>query len=145
MSFVEKKKCLLKVSETCEIKPKEGKWIYVNYGSERVQPGEYLQPMLLNTSVEHNLYEFKVSPRAGSRKAPAKYIIKTNDFFVQMKRGETLGTLERLRAKEEGREEVLTGCRNFCSFSASSPSSTRRYRARTPRPSWAMTAVAREI
>ena len=47
LNFVENKKCVLKVSEMCEIKPKEGKWIYVNYDLERVQLGEYLQPMLL--------------------------------------------------------------------------------------------------
>ena len=47
LNFCEKKKCVLKVSEMCEIKPKEGKWIYVNYDSEKVQLGEYLQPMLL--------------------------------------------------------------------------------------------------
>ena len=60
--------------------------------SEIVQPGEYLQPMLLNTIVERNLYESEFSPRAGSRQT---YIINTNDFFVQLKRGETLGTLVR--------------------------------------------------
>ena len=75
MNFVEKKKCVLKVvSETREIKPKEGKWTYVKYGSERVQPREYLQPMLLNTIVERNFYVSKFSPRAGSRKAPAIYV-----------------------------------------------------------------------
>ena len=78
MNFVEKKKCILKVSEMCLIKPKEGKWIYVNYVSERVQPREYLQPMLLNTIVGINLYESKFSPRTGSRKAPPIYIININ-------------------------------------------------------------------
>ena len=85
--------------------------------------------MLLNTIVEHNLYESKFSPRAGSRKAPVIYIINTNDFFVQMKRGEKLGALVWLRANKEGREgegEVLTGWRNCHSFYASTPSSTRR-------------------
>ena len=52
LNFVGKKKCVLKVSETCEIKPQEGKWVYVDYGSQMSQPGEYLQPMLLNTIVE---------------------------------------------------------------------------------------------
>ena len=126
MNFVRKKKCVLKVIETCLIQPKEGKWIYVNYGSEKVQPGEFLQLMLLNTIIEQNLHESKFSPRAGSRKAPAIFIINTEDFFVQLKRGEALGTLVWLRAKEEGGEEGLTGCRNCHSCSSSSPLSTRR-------------------
>ena len=132
LHFVEKKKCVLKVSETCEIKPKEGKWIHVNYGLEIVQPGEYLQPMLLNTIVEPNLYELKYSPTLGSRKTPAIYIINTNDFFVQLKRGQMFGTVVWLRANNEGGEEVLTCCRNCCSCSSSSPSSSRRSRARGP-------------
>ena len=126
MNFVGKKKCVLKVSETCSIKPKEGKWIYVNYGSENVQPGDYLQPMLLNTIIEQNLHESKFSPRAGSRKAPAIFIINTNDFFVQLKRGETLGTLVLLRANKEGGYEVQTGCSKCRFCSSSSPLSTRR-------------------
>ena len=40
----------------CDIKPKEGKWLYVNYSSKDVQPEEYLQPMMLNTFVEHSLH-----------------------------------------------------------------------------------------
>ena len=71
--------------------------------------------MLLNKIVERNLYESKLSPSAGSRKITAIYIINTNDFFVQLKRGETLGMLLRLRANEEGGqggEEVLTKDRN---------------------------------
>ena len=44
MNFV--KKCVIKVSEACEIKPQEGKWVYVDYGSQMYQPGEYLQPMV---------------------------------------------------------------------------------------------------
>ena len=127
MNFVGKKKCVLKVSKICVIQPKEGKWVYVNYGSEKVQPGEYLQPMLFNTIIELNLHESKFSPRAESRKAPAIFIINTNDFvFVQLKRGETLGTLVWLRANEEGGEEVLTGCRNCRSFSSSSPLSLHK-------------------
>ena len=124
MNFVGKKKCVLKVSETCEIKPQEGKWVYVDYGSQMSQPGEYLQPMLLNTIVERNLHESKFSPRAGNKKIPAIYIINTNDFFVQLKRGETLGTLVRLRANQEdgqGGEGVLTGCRDCRSCSSTSP------------------------
>ena len=54
MNFV--KKCVIKVSEACEIKPQEGKWVYVDYGSQMYQPGEYLQPMLLNTIVELNCF-----------------------------------------------------------------------------------------
>ena len=95
----------------CEIKPQEGKWVYVDYGSQMSQPGEYLQPMLLNTIVERNLQKSKFSPRAGNKKIPAIYIINTNDFFFQLKRGETLGTLVRLRANQEdglGGEGLLT-------------------------------------
>ena len=97
-----KKKCELKVSETCSIKPKEGKWIYVNYGSENVQPGDYLQPMLLNTIIEQNLHKSKFSPRAGRSKAPAIFIINNNDFFVQLKRGEMLGTLASVKRGDKG-------------------------------------------
>ena len=68
MNFVGKKKSVLKVSETCEIKPKEGKWVYVDYSSQMSQTGEYLQPMLLNTIVECNLRESKFSPRVGKKK-----------------------------------------------------------------------------
>ena len=121
-----KKKCVLKVSETCSIKFKEGKWIYVNYGSENVKPEEYLQPMLLNTIIKQNLHESKFSPRAGSKKAPAIFMINTNDFFVQLRRGETLGTLVQLRTNEEGREEMLTSCRKCRSCASSSPLSTWR-------------------
>ena len=71
MNLVGKKKCVLKVSETCEIKPQEGKWVYVDYGSQMSQPREYLLPMLLNTIVERNLRECKFSPRAGNKKIPA--------------------------------------------------------------------------
>ena len=124
VNFVGNKKCVLRVSESCEIKPREGKWIYVNYDSKMSEKGEYLQPCLLNTIVERNLYESKFSPRAGNKKIPAIYIINTNDFFVQLKRGETLGTLVRLRANQEdgqGREGVLTGCRDCRSCSSTSP------------------------
>ena len=81
LNFVETKRCVLKVSETCAIKPNKGKWIYLNYSSKKVQHGEYLQPMLLNKIIKHNLYESIFSPRAGSRKAPAIYITNTNDLF----------------------------------------------------------------
>ena len=126
LNFVGKKKCVLKVSETCSIKPKEGKCIFVSYGLEMGQPGEYLQPILLNTIIEQNLHKSKFSLRAGSRKAPAIFFIKTNDFFFQLKRGETLGTLVRLRANKKCGEEVQTGCRNCRSCSSSLPLSTRR-------------------
>ena len=112
------------MSESCEIKPRKGKWIYVSYDSEKCQPGEYLQPMLLNTIVERNLYESKFSPRAGNKKIPVIYMINSNDYFVQLRRGETLGTLVRLRANEEGGQGgvgVLTGCRNCHSCSSSWP------------------------
>ena len=82
LNFFGKKKYILKVSETCEIKSKEGKWVYVDDGLQMNQPGEYLQPMLLNTVVERNLYESQFSPRAGNKKMPVIYIINTNDFFV---------------------------------------------------------------
>ena len=117
LNFVGKKKCLLKVSEMCEIKP------------QMSQPRKYLQPMLLNTIVERNLRESKFSPRAGNKKIPAIYIINTNDFFVQLKRGETLGTLVRLRANQEdgqGGEGVLTKDRYCHSCSTSSSLSTRK-------------------
>ena len=87
------KKCFVKISEACEILPQEGKWVYVDCCSQMYQPGEYLQPMLLNTIEERNLRETKFSPRAGNKKSPAIYIINTNDFFVQLQIGETLGTL----------------------------------------------------
>ena len=52
LNFVGKKKCVLKVAENVGIEPQEGKWVYVDYGSQMSQTGEYLQPMLLNTIVE---------------------------------------------------------------------------------------------
>ena len=105
-----------------------GKWVYVDYGSQMYQPGEYLQPMLLNTIVERNLRESKFSQRARNKKSPAVYIINTNDFFVQLKRGETLGTLVQLRANlEDGQdgEGVLTKDRYCHSCSASLALSTK--------------------
>ena len=110
------------------VRSKEGKWAYVSYGSQMSQY-EYIQPMLLNTIVERNLYESKFSLRAGNKKVPVIYIINTNDFFVQLKRGETLGMVVRLRANQEdgqGGEEVLTKDRYCHSCSASSPLSTRK-------------------
>ena len=68
VEFSWKEKVCLKVSEMCEIKPQEGKCVHVDYGSQMSQPGEYLQPMLLNTIVERNLRESKFSPRAGNKK-----------------------------------------------------------------------------
>ena len=109
----------MKTSEACDFKPQEGKWVYVNYGPHLCKAGEYLQPMLLNTIVERNLRESKFSPRAGDKKSPAIYIINTNDFFVQLRRGETLGTLVRLSASvEEGEqdEESTANCHR-CSSS----------------------------
>ena len=66
MNFV--KKCVLKTSEACEFKPQEGKWVYVNYGSQICQPGEYLQPMLLNTIVERNLVNPNFLREQGTKK-----------------------------------------------------------------------------
>ena len=104
------KKCVMKTSEACNFKPQEGKWVYVSYGSQMCRPGEYLQPILLNTIVERNLRESKFSPRAGNKKSPAIYIINTNDFFVQLKKGETLGTLVGLRANQEDRQNGEGEC-----------------------------------
>ena len=64
-----------------------------------------LQPMLLNTVVERNLRESKFSPRAGNKKSPAIYMVNLNNFLVQLKRGETLGTLVRLRASQEDEQD----------------------------------------
>ena len=115
----------MKTSEACDFKPQEGKWVYVNYGPQMCRPGEYLQPMLLNTVVERNLRESKFSPRAGDKKSPAIYIINTNDFFVQLRRGETLGTLVRLRASledEQDGEEAARDYQHCCSASWSAVS-----------------------
>ena len=119
---------MLKTSEASNFKPQEGKWVYLNYDSQMCCPGEYLQPMLLNTIVERNLRESKFSPRAGDKRSPAIYIINTNDFFVQLKRGETLGTLVRLRANQEDGQDgegVLTEDRHCHSCSASLSFSTK--------------------
>ena len=126
LNFV--KKCVMKTSEACDFKPQEGKWVYVNYGSQMCRPGEYLQPMLLNTVVERNLRESKFSPRAGNRKSPAIYMVNLNNSLVQLKRGETLGMLVRLRASQEdeqdgGRVRAEDEWCHFCS--ASSSCSTR--------------------
>ena len=69
------------------------------------RPGEYLQPMLLNTVVERNLRESKFSPRAGNIKSPAIYMVNLNNSLVQLRRGETLGTLVRLRASQEDEQD----------------------------------------
>ena len=65
------KKSVMKTSEACEFKPQEGKWVYVSYDSQMCCPGEYLQPMLLNTVVERNLCDYKFSPKAGDKRSPA--------------------------------------------------------------------------
>ena len=122
LNFV--KKCVMKTSEACDFKPQEGKWVYVNYGSQMCRPGEYLQPMLLNTVVERNLRESKFSPRAGDKKSPAIYMVNLNNSLVQLKRGETLGTLVQLRASQEdeqdgGRVLAEDGWCHSCSASSS--------------------------
>ena len=98
------------MSESCEIKPREGKWIHVSSDSEKCQLGEYLQPMLLNTVVERNLYESKFSSRAGNKKIPPIYMINSNDYFVQLQRGETLGLLVRLRANSRRADRAEREC-----------------------------------
>ena len=118
------KKCVMKTSEACNFKPQKGKWVYVSYGSQMCRPGKYLQPMLLNTVVECNLRESKFSPGAGNKKSPAIYMVNLNNFLVQLKRGETLGMLVRLRASQENKqdgERVLAedGWCHSCSASSS--------------------------
>ena len=118
------KKCVMKTSEACNFKPQEGKWVYVDYGSQMWRPGEYLQPMLLNTVLEPNLRESKFSPRAGNKKSPAIYMVNLNNFLVQLRRGETLGTLVWLRASQEdkqdgGRVRAEDGWCHSCSASLS--------------------------
>ena len=123
------KKCVMRTSEACNFKPQEGKWVYVSYSSQMCRPGEYLQPMLLNTIVERNLRESKFSPRAGNRKSPAIYMVNLNNFLFQLKRGETLGTLVRLRASQEDKQDggrVLAEDGWCHSCSASSSCSTRK-------------------
>ena len=95
----------MKINEACVFKPQEGKWVYIDYNPQLCKTGEYLQPMLFNTIVERNLRESKFSPRAGDKRSPAIYIINTNDFVVQLRRGETLGTLVRLASAEEAEQD----------------------------------------
>ena len=109
----------MKVNEACVLKPQEGKWVYVDYNPQLCKTGEYLQPMLFNTIVERNLRESKFSPRAGDKRSPAIYIINTNDFFVQLRRRETLGTLVRLRASLEDEQDEEWAAHN-CRCGASS-------------------------
>ena len=105
VNVIRKRKRVMKTSEACVFKPQEGKWVYIDYNPQLCKAGEYLQPMLFNTIVERNLRESKFSPRAGDKKSPAIYIINTNDFFVQLRRGETLGTLVRLASAEEAEQD----------------------------------------
>ena len=109
----------MRVNEACVLKPQEGKWVYVDYNPQLCKTGEYLQPKLFNTIVERNLRESKFSPRAGDKRSPAIYIVNLNNSIVQLRRGETLGTLVRLRASLED-EQDEEGAAGSCQCSSSS-------------------------
>ena len=109
----------MKVNEACVLKPQEGKWVYVDYNPQLCKTGEYLQPKLFNTIVERNLRESKFSPRAGDKRSPAIYIVNLNNSIVQLRRGETLGTLVRLRASLEDEQDEEGAARSCPCYSAS--------------------------
>ena len=114
------KKSVMCVSETCDFKPQEGKWVYVDYNPQLCKAGEYLQPMLLNTIVERNLRDSKFSPRAGDKRSPAIYIVNLNNSIVQLRRGESLGTLIRLRAEDGQGGEGMSTKDGYCRSCSSS-------------------------
>ena len=109
----------MRVNELCVLKPQEGKWVYVDYDPQLCKTGEYLQPILFNTIVERNLRESKFSPRAGDKRSPAIYIVNLNNSIVQLRRGETLGTLVRLRASLEDEQDEEGAARSCPCYSSS--------------------------
>ena len=91
--------------------PRQGAWVHLVEESWQNEGNDFMVPILFNTIVEKNLFASKFSPRAGVSCSPAIYIIyHNNDIFVQMKRGESLGKLVSLMARNKnGRVSTREG------------------------------------
>ena len=104
---------IAKVKDTVTLPPGQGEWVHLIEEPWQNLKNVFFFPVLFNTIVEKCLFASKLSPWAGVSRSPAIFMINhTNDVFVQLKRGESLGRLISLvvqeRASLEGTRQDRT-------------------------------------
>ena len=94
-----------KIKDTITLQPRTGKWIPVNCKLDSKSNNNFLYPIIFNSFIERNIIISKFSPQAGATRSPAIYMYNSNDFFVQVRKGDSVARLISLEVKGRGRAE----------------------------------------
>ena len=101
----EKSTLVAKIKDTMTLQPRTGKWIPVNCKLASGSNNNFLYPIIFNSFIERNIIISKFSPQAGATRSPAIYMYNSNDFFVQVRKGDSVARLISLEVKDRGRAE----------------------------------------
>ena len=101
----DKSTLVAKIKDTMTLQPRTGKWIPVNCKLDSKSNNNFLYPIIFNSFIERNVLISKFSPQAGATRSPAVYMYNSNDFFVQVRKGDSVARLISLEVKDRGRAE----------------------------------------
>ena len=95
-----------KIKDTMTLQPRTGKWIPVNCKLDSKSNNNFLYPIIFNSFIEHNIIISKFLPQAGATHSPAIYMYNSNDFFVHVRKGDSVARLISLEVRGRSEAEV---------------------------------------
>ena len=102
----DKSTLVAKIKDTMTLQPRTGKWIPVNCKLDSKSNNNFLYPIIFNSFIERNVIISKFSPQAGATRSPALYMYNSNDFFVQVRKGDSVARMISLEVRGRPEAEV---------------------------------------